>query len=348
MELSKIKKGQKMGLKTYILASMLFLIVIFGYVHSLELGEYTLTIFGNSFVFPVSVWMILPTFVLVLVTYLHIIFYGVLRYMKQKFISTDLNTMVDILKSKLIGKEKKATFITKEFKNIAEIFDAFDLSVTDNSFSSTNADFNKLISAIKDINSGKYVSQNVIKLEANSLLSKKNLINKINEQVDFAVDVVKKSDNYDFDIVKLALKNVIKEKSMTTIKKLYKDIKLDKELAFALLQKNIENKEFGFSDEEIIKIVKNAEFTNDDYLEFAKLYKKELNPDRLISIFEQLSNETEEATTANLYILSELEMLDKLRETLANSSQEDFLAIRALLDLKDSGKHYTLETLSYK
>jgi len=98
----------------------------------------------------------------------------------------------------------------------------------------------------------------------------------------------------------------------------------------------------------LIKIVKNAEFTKDDYLEFAKLYKKELNPDRLISIFEQLSNETEEATTANLYILSELEMLDKLRETLANSSQEDFLAIRALLDLKDSGKHYTLETLSYK
>jgi len=337
-----------MGLKTYILASILFLIVIFGYVHSLELRDYTLTIFATSFAFPVSVWIILPALVLVLATYLHIIIYGAIRYMKQKFISNDLNTIVDIFKSKLLGKEKKATFITKEFKDIAQFFDAFDLSVTKNNFSSTNADFNKLVNAIKDINSGKYVSGKVIKLDTNSPLAKKNLINKINEQVDFAIDIVKKSHSYDYDIVKLALKNIIKEKSMTTVKKLYKDVKLDRELAFELLQKNIENKEFGFSNEEIIKIVKNAEFTNDDYLEFARLYKKEIDPDRLISIFEQLSNETEEAVSANLYILSELEMLDKLRETLANSSEDDFLPIRALLDLKDSGKHYTLEALSYK
>ncbi|MFV7789796.1 hypothetical protein ACNSOP_06410 [Aliarcobacter lanthieri] len=337
-----------MGLKIYIVATILFLIVTFGYTYSLELGEYTISLFGNSFTFPVAVWIIFPALILVLATYLHIIFYSLVKYIKEKFVEADLGTVIDILKSKLLGRDKKAVFKTKKFKDIAELFDAFDLSVTNESFTSTNLDFNKIVNAIQDINSGKYVSEKVVKLEPNSDIAKKNLINKINEQVDFAIDILKKSDNYDFDIVKLAFKNVIKEKSMTTVKKLYKNIKLDKELAFDLLSKDIENKEFGFSDEEIIEIVKNIGFTKDDYIKLAQLYKKELNPDRLINIFEKLSNEFDEATTANLYILSELEMIDKLRETLANSSEQDFLAFKALLDLKDAGKYYNLETLSYK
>ncbi|QKF58625.1 hypothetical protein [Aliarcobacter lanthieri] len=337
-----------MGLKIYIVATILFLIVTFGYTYSLELGEYTISLFGNSFTFPVAVWIIFPTLILVLATYLHIIFYSLIKYIKEKFVEADLDTAIDILKSKLLGRDKKAVFKTKKFKDIAELFDAFDLSVTNESFTSTNLDFNKIVNAIQDINSGKYVSEKVVKLEPNSDIAKKNLINKINEQVDFAIDVLKKSDNYDFDIVKLAFKNVIKEKSMTTVKKLYKNIKLDKELAFELLSKDIENKDFGFSDEEIIEIVKNIGFTKDDYIKLAQLYKKELNPDRLINIFEKLSNEFDEATTANLYILSELEMIDKLRETLANSSEQDFLAFKALLDLKDAGKYYNLETISYK
>ncbi|WP_418180191.1 hypothetical protein ACNSOL_08480 [Aliarcobacter lanthieri] len=337
-----------MGLKIYIVATILFLIVTFGYTYSLELGEYTISLFGNSFTFPVAVWIIFPALILVLATYLHIIFYSLIKYIKEKFVEADLDTVIDILKSKLLGRDKKAVFKTKKFKDIAELFDAFDLSVTNESFTSTNLDFNKIVNAIQDINSGKYVSEKVVKLEPNSDIAKKNLINKINEQVDFAIDILKKSDNYDFDIVKLAFKNVIKEKSMTTVKKLYKNIKLDKELAFDLLSKDIENKEFGFSDEEIIEIVKNIGFTKDDYIKLAQLYKKELNPDRLINVFEKLSNEFDEATTANLYILSELEMIDKLRETLANSSEQDFLAFKALLDLKDAGKYYNLETLSYK
>ncbi|RBQ27533.1 MULTISPECIES: hypothetical protein [Arcobacteraceae] len=337
-----------MGLKIYIVATILFLIVTFGYTYSLELGEYTISLFGNSFTFPVAVWIIFPALILVLATYLHIIFYSLVKYIKEKFVEADLDTVIDILKSKLLGRDKKAVFKTKKFKDIAELFDAFDLSVTNESFTSTNLDFNKIVNAIQDINSGKYVSEKVVKLEPNSDIAKKNLINKINEQVDFAIDILKKSDNYDFDIIKLAFKNVIKEKSMTTVKKLYKNIKLDKDLAFDLLSKDIENKEFGFSDEEIIEIVKNIGFTKDDYIKLAQLYKKELNPDRLINVFEKLSNEFDEATTANLYILSELEMIDKLRETLANSSEQDFLAFKALLDLKDAGKYYNLETLSYK
>lgn len=49
-----------MGLKSYIVSTILLTIILFGFVHSLELGDYTLSLFGFEETFSVSVWFILP------------------------------------------------------------------------------------------------------------------------------------------------------------------------------------------------------------------------------------------------------------------------------------------------
>lgn len=41
-------------------------------------------------------------------------------------------------------------------------------------------------------------------------------------------------------------------------------------------------------------------------------------------------------------------MIDKLREVLANTNENEYVSFKALVDLKDCGKHYNLESLSYK
>jgi hypothetical protein len=64
-------------------------------------------------------------------------------------------------------------------------------------------------------------------------------------------------------------------------------------------------------------------------------------------MFETISNENELAIDAYLVILFEYEMIDKVRETLNGYSNEEYQPFRALLDLKDSGKNYTLENLCY-
>lgn len=148
--------------------------------------------------------------------------------------------------------------------------------------------------------------------------------------------------------MKQAFLKVLSEKSMTTIKKVYKNVNFDKELVSKLFEKDRENSEFGFENSEIIDIVKNVKLTKDDYLEMAKNYKSTLNPDKIIDLFEKLSNQNEEATTAYLFVLSEFEMIDKLREFLANTNENEYVSFKALVDLKDCGKHYNLESLSYK
>ncbi|MFW2427698.1 hypothetical protein ACN4F5_12035, partial [Aliarcobacter butzleri] len=51
---------------------------------------------------------------------------------------------------------------------------------------------------------------------------------------------------------------------------------------------------------------------------------------------------------ADLHALGEFEMADKVREVLANAEENEFLPFKALVDLKDAGKKYNVETLSHK
>lgn len=245
-----------MGLKSYIISTILLIIVLFGFVHSLELGEYTLSLFGFSETLPVSVWFVLPIIFLSLLTYIHIIFYGLINYFKLRLVDSDLDNMVELIKLKLLNKEHKIGFRTRKQKELANILTQLNLEVPKEIFSSTNEELNKTVAAIQNVNNGIYVDKN-LKVDEKSSLGKQNLINKINSQVDFAVDIVKKAEKYDSDIVKVAFLKSLSEKSMTTIKKIYKNVNLDKELTIKLLEKNIENSEFGFENNEILELVKN-------------------------------------------------------------------------------------------
>lgn len=337
-----------MGLKSYIIATILLIILLFGFVFSLELGDYTLNKFDYSYTLPIAVWFVLPLIFLSLVTYLHIIFYSLINHYKAKLSLADQDDLVLLLKDKLLEKSNKLSFRTKKFREIAAILGQLNIGVKKESFSSSNEDLNKVVTAVQNINNGIYVSSKTIKIDEISSLAKKNLLNKISEQVDFAVDVVKKAEKYESEAVKAALLKVIDEKSITTVKKIYKNVVLDKDLVFALLEKNQNNEEFGFTNDEILDILKSVKFTEDEYLSLAKNCKSSLTPDSLIYIFEKLSISNEDATVAYLYILNELEMNDKLREILQNSQSDEYLVFKALIDLKDAGKHYNLENMSSK
>ncbi len=337
-----------MGLKNYIIASILLIILVFGFVHSLELGEYTFSMFDYSLTLSVALWVILPLALLAVVTYLHIIFYGLVKYFKLKALDSDIDSVFSLIEAKLLGKEQKSGFRTKRFKELSNVLNQLEFSTSKDIFSSSNEELNKVVNSIQNINSGKYVSEKIIKPQENSNLAKQNLLNKINEQVDFALDIVKKAENYDTNVVKSAFLKVLSEKSMTTIKKVYKNINFDKELACKLFEKDRENSEFGLENSEILDILKNIKFTKNDYVEMARNYRISLNPDKIIDLFEKLSNQNEEAMTAYLYVLSEFEMIDKLREVLINTNENEFISFKALVDLKDAGKHYNLENLSYK
>lgn len=337
-----------MGFKKYVVFSIILIVAIYGYLFSLELGDYKLTVFDISLNLPVSAWVIAPVILLFLATVGHIIFYGLINIFKTRAILKDQETMLSLIKSNLSENPNSKKFKSKVFKSLSSVLSQLNLSVKDNTFSSTDEELNKLVAAIQDIKAGKYVSDKSIKINEISDLSNLNMINKVNEQIDFAIDVLKKTENFAPNVVRQAFLNVLEKKTMTTMKKLYKNVKLDKELAKKLFEKDAQNNEFGFTHEEILKIVKDLDFKKEDYVALAKNYETILKPDQIIALFEKLSSDLEESTPAYLHVLFEYEMIDKVREVVDATPEGEYTAFKALLDLKDAGKHYDLESISYK
>jgi hypothetical protein len=337
-----------MGLKKYIVGSILLLILIFAYTFSIEAGDYRVQILDYTLILPVAIWVILPMALLLIMSVLHIIFYGLKNYFSLKAVKKDTASLVTLINKRLLNENSTINFQNKNFKDIASILAQLDLEITNSNFSSENKEITKVIDQIFAINSGKYVSSKELKLDNNNPIMIKNLTNRIDSDDNFALEVLKSSDKYPQNLIKHAFLKVLDSKPMATINNILTSIKLDNEMAISLFKKDSEQKiEDSMTNTQILKIMSEIEFTNNELITIANSYKTSMTPDQIIKLYEDLSVENEEYTTAYLYVLSEYEMIDKMRDILVNSSTHEFIPFKALVDLKDAGKHiYSLETLS--
>ncbi len=335
-----------MGLKKYIVASIIFIAAIAAYVFSIAQTNYQITLFDNTFMLPVALWVILPLLVLFVASVFHMIFYGLKGYLSTSSLNKDESNMIKLIKNTLLKKDETIKFKNPIFQELGEILSQMNLEIKTDSFKSNNTEINDLVQNLIDIKNKKYVSMNN-KLSANNAIAIANNINKINEQADWAIEVLKKSSNYTQEEISAAFTKVLNDKSMTSLKKVLSNIKLNKAMLLELFKKDAVQSEFSLNAEELVKYIKQAEFTRVEFLEIAKLYKSSLTPDTIIGVFEELSNDNDAALDAYVYILFEYEMIDKIRDIFASTSDDELTAFKALLELKDSGKQYTIDSLSY-
>ena len=339
-----------MGLKKYIIGSLLLAIIIFGYTFSIEAGDYRVQIVDYTIILPVALWVVLPMVTLLVLTIIHILFYGLKNYFTIKAVTKDSQSVISLINKRLLKETSSVNFQNENFKEIGSIIKQLDIDVSNSNFSSHDKDISKSVEQLFNIKSGKYIPSKELKLDANNPLMIENTKNRIALDDNFALEVVKSPEKNTQEIIKYAFLKVLESKSMTSIKKVIADLKLDSTMVKALLKKDSEqNPEFAMTNDIILSTIKKVELSNTELIEIAKDYKKMMTPDQIIKLFEDLAQEKEQYTTAYLYVLAEYEMIDKMRDILVNSSTNEYVPFKALVDLKDAGKHtYSLDTLSYK
>ncbi|NQY93950.1 MAG: hypothetical protein HRT43_07275 [Campylobacteraceae bacterium] len=336
-----------MGLKKYIVFSILLIVLVAGYTFSLELGTYEIVISDVSLKLPVFVWMIFPTVLLLLASILHMFFYGFKGYLGNRAIVKDEENIIESIKNNLLNKHDIKLYKRQAFKDLSEILSQVNLIPKDGNFNSSNTEINAIVEKVKSVYAGKYLSPKELKLEEANPLMVLNNINKVNSDADYCLEILKRPTNHKSEIIKKAYFTVLASKSMTSVKKILTNIKLDKEMVLELFKRDSEQTDFALSKEEVIKYIKNVDFSKRDFIYLAKLYKNNMLPDDLLKIFEEISNNNDLALDSYLYVLFEYEMLDNIRDIFGSSAQDELLPYKALLDLKDSGKQYTLDSLCY-
>lgn len=336
-----------MGLKKYIVFSILLIIVVAGYTYSVQPGSYEVKIMEYSLTLPIVAWISFPVVLLFIASVLHMFFYGFQSYLGNRAILKDEENIIEVVKNNLLNKNEVKIFKRDTFKNLSEILSQVNLVPKEGKFTSTIKEIDMIVEKINSINSGEYLTSKELKLDATNPLMLKNEINKVNNDEDYCLDILKRPANHSEEMIKKAFFVVLAKKSMTTVKKVLANIKLDKEMVLELFKRDSEQTDFSLSKEEVLKYIKNIDFSKEDFINLAKLYKNNMLPDDLLKIFEEISNVNELALDSYLYVLFEYEMIDTIRDIFNSSAQDELLPYKALLDLKDSGKQYTLDSLCY-
>jgi hypothetical protein len=339
-----------MGLKKYIFGAIVLILGAAGFVYSFQITDYTLEYQGFSIALPIAVWVVVPAIVLFIFSVLHMMFYGMKNYFSTKSVLKDSNLLIGMISKRLLNEEAVGIRLNNtDLNDLAQVIQQLNISV-DNDVKLSNAQLDSVAQKVIAIKEGEYIPAKELRLPADNPLSILNTKNRVLSDSNFALEVIKKDSGYDKDLIKLAFKKVLEAKPMATIKKHINDISFDKDMLIELLKKDTnQDAEPLISNDDLIELISDIRLTSIDLIEIAQLYKDIKSPDELIKLFENIVSKDERYTTAYLYVLAEYQVIDKIREILNGSAVTEYLPFRALIDLRDAGKHsYNIETLCLK
>ncbi len=331
-----------MGVKKYIGFAILFLAIVGLYVYNFETRMYRLNVLDYSITLPIAVWMILPAAVLFLLTILHFMFYGVKGYVKTRAIKKDSDLLTQNAKNALLGKDVAIEYKTDFFQLPGSAVYLLNIDPKKIDLKKVHdEDLLDIMDAKKRVSDGEIVNLSRFSLDIDNPIVIQNEYNKLAADKMYAANILKNAKDE-----KLREKAYLEFATFASKSDLdrYK-IKPTKELFFILVDRiNAEKYPLDLSDEDIIEYLKKIEFDKDDLIKLAKKLKTKMNPDRLMLLFQKLSNEfPHRANEAYLYVLFEFQMMDNAREFLENTAENEFLKFKYMLFLKDNGKNFDTE-----
>lgn len=334
-----------MGIRKYIIYSLIYIVLVFIGIYSINSSGYNFELFGQSLNLPVALWFVLPIILFAILSVLHIAYQSFEFFLKNRALKRDAKTYSQVACELLLGFESNKEFKTEIFDDAVEILKLLlpNQSEQNTEISIKNEELKEIFEIIKTIKNGEFADIKKFKLPKNSALFIQNEINKIEKKDGYYVEILKSNlPNLSQKIIKKAEEKLIKSANFDNIIKFKQSLNNEESLILLDRYTN-ENDKFSLKNEEIVKFLQMAQFSENDFINVAKILVKTCLPDSLIEIFKTISSHNQDAQKAYFYVLYNFQMLDILRENLLNSEKDNFEEFENLLFLRDNGKNPKLE-----
>lgn len=335
-----------MRIGLYIFSSIVFLIIVSVLTFLVNASYYNLQAFGMELNLPIAIWMILPVFVLLIFSILHMAYYSAKNFFVLRRWQKDSETLDDLAYWSILNEPRENHIITENLKNIASILSNSSI-VAKEDFESSNEKIKDMIDAVKLINSGTYVDLKAKKvskqLSKTNPLAIKNSINRLQSDAKFAIDILAASNDYDDSVVVEALNIVTKTQNMDKIKKYLPLMNVENlENIFKRLNSG---DSVGINEESIKDITSSITLSCKDYIHLASSAMKFLDPKTMLSLFKNFEQKDENAEMAYLYLLLEYEMMDNAREFIDSNPENNFKKLKIFFDLKQKQNNLKLQDI---
>jgi len=332
-----------MGIKRYILLTLIYMVAVGLYVYSFNGELYSLDIFGVSLNLPIAFWIVAPVFLLFVASVFHLVFYNFKDFLHKRALNKDFETFKEVAKLRILGeKGNVGSFKTEGFKTVGEMLDVmkFDATVDVNLVDEELARAHALA---RSIYAGNYEDLKKYKLNKENPLVIQNSINRLSIEPKYAFEVLKNCKDKSSELCVKAYDALLNFASFNEIKRY--DFAPDKRTFRRMMERYLDaDDSFEMDIKSIEDMLEQFNADRADYLELAREIKIKLSPDALIALFEKLYNTKGVlAADAYLYVLYDLQMIDKIRDILDNSDTDEFVKFKTIIFLRDHGKSIDLD-----
>ena len=331
-----------MRLKRYIFFSILLMLIVGGIVYSQIDSNYTFEIAGIPITLPVAVWIVIPMFIMFLASFFHMSYYSFINFMKLKRYRKDYDKLEGAFAQSIMREPKPHQYKTIEAKNLGVVVDHSHIVPQDFKIDTKAEKIKKALEYVKDIQNGIYVEVEEFKLSPKNPLLVKNIENRLKEEPTYSGVVLKNCDEYPRELCEKALEVYMSFSDISKIKEYARLFSFETLLKLIdIAQKN--GMELHYQD--ILYILQEADMRigEKEYILLAKKVKSVLAPDDRLRLFEILKDRDEKSEGAYVYTLLDLEMIEKARDFLETTNDDELQPFKAYLELKECGKNYPLE-----
>lgn len=328
-----------MGIKRYIVLTLVYLLAIGLYVYSFNGDTYTLEVYKFSLKLPVAIWIVLPAILLFVASTLHMMYYSLKEFWRARSLNRDFETFKLALSNKVLNEDSHLKYKTNFFQFIGKSLKMLSYKEISD-FNTEDEKIENMRQVVREINDGKVVELKKYKLSDENPLIEQNDMNKLADDPKYASTILKNCKDENSALCQKAYFEFLKYASFPEIKKL--GFQPTKEMFRVLMERYLDEEDkFEMDLESIEELLMQFKATREDYLELAYEIKIKLSPDALMALFEKLFNSVDhpEAADAYLYVLYELQMIDKIRDILENSDENEYRKFKTLLFLRDHGKN---------
>ena len=324
-----------MNARRYVLYTLIYLVLVWILVFTKIDAHYILDLHWYQLDLHVATWFVAPIAIFALLSLIHISYYGLKNFFDARAVKSDLNQYLDLAKETYLGLESNKDFKTDLYSLPGEITRSLSPWKIEIEPKFKNEEIANAYELSKKVINGEACEIKRYRLSKLNPLFVQNEKNKIDANYTHAISIINDQSNENQNLKAYARNAIIQNAKFDEISKI--NFNLTNEEFFVLLDRYV-NKKLELESQDLYNLINKNEFSQEEYIKIALKLKKFVNPDQLISIFEQLKSEHFEAKEAYLYILYDLQMIDKLNQIMVSDEDNDFERIKILLFLREHGK----------
>jgi len=311
------------------------------YVYSFNGDVYTLEVYKFSLELPVALWIVLPAILLFIASTTHMMYYSLKDFWKERALKRDFENFKIALSEKVMGEDSLIKYKTEWFKFVGKTLKTLEYKEVED-FNTEDEKIESNRKVVKSLNDGKVEELKKYRLSSQNRLLEQNSFNKLAEDVKYASTILKECKDESSELCQKAYFEYLQYASFEDIKKI--GFTPTKEMFRVLMERYLEEEgtvAINLDLDSIQELLMQFKANREDYLELAYEIKIKLDPDALMALFEKLYNSPDHTAAADayLYVLNELQMIDKVRDILENSDEDEFEKWKTILFLRDHGKN---------